>query len=142
MGIYVKEENQPWNHKQIAGNATGDDALDATSDNNIKNKVATAKFNEIESDLTVKTGFLDVDNVTSLASGTTSYTALENCYVRYYLASSGLGECFVKINGHNIASFRSSAANQGFRNIIPVKAGQTISVTGGESALQEVIPFN
>ena len=35
MGIYVKEENQPWNHKQIAGNATGDNALDATSDNNI-----------------------------------------------------------------------------------------------------------
>lgn len=52
MGVYVKEENQPWNHKQIAGNATGDDALDATSDNNIKNKVATAKFNEIDSELT------------------------------------------------------------------------------------------
>lgn len=44
MGMYVKEQNQPWNHKQIAGNATGDNALDATSDNNIKNKVVAAKL--------------------------------------------------------------------------------------------------
>ncbi len=98
-------------------------------------------INEINAHVNDLPGFLDVDHATDLPANTTSYLATANCYVRFYLANSGLGECYVKINNYNVKSFRITAANESIRDIIPVKAGQTISVTGGESVVQVVIPF-
>ena len=86
-------------------------------------------------------GFFDTAHITDFTDfNITSYVATINCWVRVYLASSSNSECLVSIDGFNVMTI-VPATSQTIRWSVPVKAGQTIAVTGNNSKVQTVIPF-
>ena len=89
--------------------------------------------------MNVEGAFIDTDNViyNGTFRGNVSYTAAEDCYVKFYLQPSSNQTLMVNVDNANIIAYGALSKYVG--DIFPIKKGQTVEITGADSNLDAVI---
>ena len=82
--------------------------------------------------------FIDTSNViyNETFRSSISYTATEDCYVKFYLQPSSNDTLLVNVDSANIIAYGAIGRYVG--DILPIKKGQTISIAGADSNLDAV----
>lgn len=81
--------------------------------------------------------FIDTDNVIKSATAfrnSMSYTAIEDCFINFYIVVTANASTSISINGLNIGGFWHSTLNGGDPFGVYLKKGQTVSVSGANSS--------